>query len=44
MPEPKGGTCYQNRNLRIDVVMSSAIGTVFGADTYISGDNRDSAE
>ena len=29
MPEPKGGTCYQNRTLGIDVVMSSAVGTVF---------------
>lgn len=40
----KGGTCYQNRILRIDVVISSALGTVSEAETYTSGDTRDSAE
>lgn len=44
MLELKGGTCYQNRNLRIDVVMSLAVGAFFEADTYTSGDNKESAE
>jgi hypothetical protein len=44
MLEPKGGTCYLNRNLKIDVVMSSAVGTVFVTDTYISGNNKEGAE
>jgi len=44
MLEPKGGTCYRNWNLRIDVVMSLAVGAFFEADTYISGDNKEGAE
>ena len=43
MLEPKGGTCYLNRNLKIDVVMSPAVGAVFEADAYTSGDNKEGA-
>ena len=34
----------ENRNLRIEVVMSSAIGTLFEVETYTSSGNTESAE
>lgn len=34
----------ENRNLRIEVVMSSAIGILFEGDTYTSSDNKEDAE
>lgn len=34
----------ENRNLKITVVMSSAIGAFFEEETYASGDNKEGAE